>query len=170
LGGAIVVGAVCVALLIAIGGPAQAPDTLARGDDWLDELRAPRRIIAHRIDERAIKAEHALDGWKSVEKVEFEPGSPEFKALAALFARGFLSQPRVPEERCPFNADFGLEFIRREGKRTAIFSFGCGQLRGDSGIRGYEHQQLGRFAASLFPRAEVFQRVSRGEPPYPAEP
>lgn len=102
-----------------------------------------------------------------MEKVEFEPGSPQGKALAALFAKGLLSGPAVPEERCPFNADFGLEFIRRQGKRTAIFSFGCGQIRGDSGIRGYDNPKLGAFAATLFPDSEVFARVSRGERPHP---
>jgi hypothetical protein len=158
---------VFVALLIAAGGPARAPDSLAFGDQWLDELRAPTRVYAHRIDDRAVKAEHSLEGWKSVEKLELEPRSAQLKALAELFAKGKLRTSQGPQLKCTFNADFALEFVARGGKRTAIFSFGCNHVQGDSGIRDFDLQDLGAFAEKLFPSYDVYQRVSRGERPYP---
>ena len=156
-----------VAFLILLGGPSRAPDTLARGSAWNDELRAPKRIIAHRIDQRAVKAEHSLDGWKSVQKLEFTPDSKEGKALAALFRNGRMATATVPDLGCTFVADFGLEFIGATGRRAAIFCFECGVAQGDSGIKGYDAPEVAAFAAMLFPGDAVFERVKEGGRAHP---
>lgn len=156
--------------LVALSGPSREPDVLARGDAWLDELRTPTRLIAHRLTRRAKVGDRPVEGWASAVRREFAPDSPEGKALAALFQRGHFSSAPVPDLGCGFQADFGLDFIAKGGRRTATFSFACGQVQGDSGIRGYHREEVAGFAASLFPDDELFQRVARGEaePPPPA--
>lgn len=167
LAAGIAAGALVVAGLVALSGPSRVPDTLARGDAWLDELRAPTRLVAHRLTRRAKVGDRPVEGWASAVSREFTPDSPEGKALAALFHKGHFSAASVPDLGCGFQADFGLDFISRAGKRTATFSFGCGQVQGDSGIKGYQREEVAAFAAQLFPDDEVFQRVARGEPAHP---
>jgi hypothetical protein len=170
LAAGIFAGGLFVLLLIAIGPPARAPDTLARGDAWNDELRTPRRVIAHRIDQRAVKAEHSVEGWKSVQKLELTPESDEGKLLAKLFFRGKLATVGRPDLNCAFTPDFGLEFISASGRRSALFSFDCMQVQGDSGIKGFDPVELATFASRLFPEDAVYERVKNGERAHPPPP
>jgi hypothetical protein len=170
LAAGIIAGGLFVLLLIALGPPTRAPDTLARGDVWNVELRAPKKVIAHRIDQRAVKAEHSLDGWKSVQKLEFAPESTEGKTLAKLFNKGKLATVARPELDCNFTADFGLEFIGQSGRRAAIFSLDCRQVKGDSGIKGFDPVELATFASMLFPDDAMYERVKNGELAHPPPP
>lgn len=167
LAAGIFAGGLFVLLLIAVGPPARAPDTLARGNTWNDELRTPKRVIAHRIDQRAVKAEHSVDGWKSVQKLDFTPDSDHGKLLAKLFLKGKLSTTALPDLNCPFTPDLGLEFIAASGRRSALFSLDCRQVQGDSGIKGFDPVELATFASMLFPDDARYERVKNGELAHP---
>ena len=156
----IVGGAAFTALLVALQGNHRPDDTIALGNAWLDELRTPRRIIAHRIKSRATNAAKSVEGWSTLEQVEIIPPTPEGKALSDLFRKKKLHPSVVTVKRCEeFDPDFALEFIASAGKRVALFDFGCPQVTGDSGIKDFDLRALGAFASTVFPREQSYLRV-----------
>jgi hypothetical protein len=166
---AVLGGALFTAVLVAVQGNHRAPDTMAQGDEWLDELRTPKRMLVYRLKGRASSGSKSFEGWTIVDAKEFTATSPEGKALAQLFKKRRLLPVKKTYVRCDsFNASLALEFIAPTNRRVSLFDFGCEQVQGDAAIREFDPFELATWAKSIWPGDPVFEKATQidaDEPP-----
>ena len=168
---AVIGGAAFTAALVAVQGNHRPPDTMAQGDEWLDELRTPKRMLVYRLKGRASSGAKSLEGWTIADVKEFTATSPEGKSLAKLFKTKKLLPVKKTSVRCEtFNATLALEFIAPTNRRVSLFDFGCEQVQGDAAIREFDLFELATWAKGIWPGDPVFEKATRIEEEQPTPP